>query len=53
MNSEHLFKLALGLTSPWNVDKLEFSKTSTAMRQLDRYLSIPKGLKFKDFPFFI
>ncbi len=48
MNSEHLFKLALGLTSPWDVDKLKFSKTSTCGRQLDIYLSFPKGSKFKD-----
>jgi transposase len=48
MNSEQLFKLALGLTSPWEISKLEFTKTETNNRKLDIYLDFASGAKFKD-----
>ncbi len=48
MNSERLFELALGLTPPWCIERLEFSKNASGQRQLDIYLTFAKGAKFKD-----
>ncbi|MDZ7301091.1 MAG: ISL3 family transposase [candidate division KSB1 bacterium] len=48
MNSERLFELALGLTPPWCIERLEFSQNASGQKQLDLYLSFPKGAKFKD-----
>ncbi len=48
MNSERLFELALGLTPPWCIERLEFSQNASGQKQLDLYLTFPKGAKFKD-----
>lgn len=48
MNSERLFELALDLTPPWCIERIEFSQSASGQRQLHLYLTFPKGAKFKD-----
>jgi len=48
MNSEQLFTLALGLTSPWRVEQIKFEKPKSNRSQLHLYLSFSPGSKFKD-----
>ena len=43
-NSEEIFTLALGLDSPWQIDKIIFDKANS---QLDIYLKFTRGHKFK------
>lgn len=48
MNSERLFELALGLAPPWYIERLELSQNASSQKQLDLYLTFPRGAKFKD-----
>jgi len=43
MNPETLFGLALGITSPWQVERIAFSKENA---RLDLYLDFPRGAPF-------
>lgn len=49
MNSELLFKMALGIQSPWEVTSVEFKKSETDSRkELHIYVDFKKGSKFPD-----
>lgn len=48
MNSVELFKMALGLQSPWYVEKVEFANKSKNLRELNIHIEFTKGAKFKD-----
>lgn len=48
MNSSQLFEIALGLSSPWYIERIEFTKTKDQSRQLDIHLRFKKGSRFKD-----
>ncbi len=48
MNTEELFKMAIGLRPPWLITKLEFKNISQGKRQLNIYLDFVTGSKFKD-----
>ena len=48
MNSEQLFELALGLQSPWRIDRVTFTETESSHSQLEIHLNFPRGSKFKD-----
>jgi len=48
MNSVELFKMALGLQSPWYVEKVEFANKSKNVRELNIHIEFTKGAKFKD-----
>lgn len=48
MKSEVLFKMALGLPTPWFVEKIEFNKQSKGIRELHIHIEFIKGSKFKD-----
>ena len=47
MNSEHLFKMALGIESPWEVMGIEFQETPTG-QELHINIDFTKGSKFLD-----
>ena len=44
-NSKEIFTLALGLTEPWEVSKIEFNQTAIG-KELHLYLSYKRGGKF-------
>lgn len=47
MNTPALFKVALGLTPPWEVNAVKFSATASGGRgQLDLELDFPRGSRF-------
>ena len=48
MNSSQLFEIALGLSSPWYIERIEFTKTEDHCRQLDIHLRYQRGSRFKD-----
>ncbi|MDP3591989.1 ISL3 family transposase, partial [Phenylobacterium sp.] len=48
MNSVELFKMALGLQTPWYVEKVEFTNKSKNVRELNIHIEFTKGAKFKD-----
>ena len=48
MNSEQLFTLALGLNSPWEVQKVEFVEEPDQSKELHIEVSFKKGAKFAD-----
>ena len=48
MNTEELFKMAIGLQAPWLITKLEFKNISKGKRQLNIYIDFVTGTKFKD-----
>lgn len=48
MNTEELFKMAIGLQAPWLITKLEFKDISKGKRQLNIYIDFVTGTKFKD-----
>ena len=43
-NSEQIFALALGISNPWRIDKVNFDESSS---RLDIYLKFTRGHKFK------
>lgn len=43
MNEKDLFGLALGLVSPWHIDKIEFDD---ANKRLDLFLDFKRGSRF-------
>lgn len=43
-NSEQIFTLALGISEPWKIDKVNFDQSSS---RLDIYLKFTRGHKFK------
>ena len=43
-NSEQIFALALGISKPWKIDKVNFDESSS---RLDIYLKFTRGHKFK------
>ena len=43
-NSAEIFALALGLSKPWEIEKITFNKTTS---RLDIYLKFTRGTKFK------
>jgi len=43
-NSKQIFALALGITSPWKIEKVNFDPS---ISRLDIYLTFTKGYKFK------
>ncbi len=48
MNSVELFKMAIGLQSPWLITKIEFENISKGKRQLNIHIDFTTGAKFKD-----
>lgn len=48
MNSAELFKMAIGLQSPWVITKIEFENKSQGKRQLNIHIDFTTGAKFKD-----
>ena len=48
MNSTAIFDLALGLSSPWYVSKVEFLDSLEAPKELHIYIDFERGYKFKD-----
>jgi len=48
MNSAELFKMAIGLESPWEIKKIEFKEISKGRRQLNIHIDFATGAKFKD-----
>ena len=49
MNSEEIFRMALGLEAPWEVTKISFEINSTGSKDLHIYLGYNKSfVKFKD-----
>lgn len=49
MNSTEIFKIALGLESPWYVEKAEFQEASSGVsKELHLYLNFERGYKFTD-----
>lgn len=48
MNTEELFKMAIGLQPPWLITKLEFKNTGKDKKQLNIYIDFITGAKFKD-----
>ena len=49
MNSEEIFRMALGLEAPWEVTKISFEINSTGSKDLHIYLGYNKNfVKFKD-----
>lgn len=48
MNTEELFKMAIGLQAPWLITKLEFKDISKGKRQLNIYIDFVTGTKFRD-----
>lgn len=49
MNSTEIFSIALGLSSPWYVEKVEFLNTSSeSSHELHLYLNFERGYKFLD-----
>ena len=48
MNSEQLFTLALGLNSPWEVQKVEFVEEPDQSKELHIEVGFKKGAKFAD-----
>ncbi|MFA6806588.1 MAG: hypothetical protein WCR29_04130 [Bacteroidales bacterium] len=48
MNSTEIFDLALGLSSPWYVSKVEFLDSIEGTKELHIYIDFERGYKFKD-----
>ena len=48
MNSTAIFDLALGLSSPWYVSKVEFLDSIEGTKELHIYIDFERGYKFKD-----
>lgn len=48
MNSSQLFEIALGLTTPWYIERIDFTQTASQQRRLDIHLRFKKGSRFKD-----
>jgi len=49
LNTEEIFKMAIGLQAPWLITKLEFKNISSkSKRQLNIYINFVIGAKFKD-----
>jgi transposase len=48
LNTEEIFKMAIGLQAPWLITKLEFTNMSKGKRQLNIYIDFVTGAKFKD-----
>ncbi len=48
MNSKQLFQLALDLSPPWYIERVEFNEREKGIRQLDIYINFPRGAKFID-----
>jgi transposase len=48
MNSIQLFQLALDLTSPWYIERVEFTEQEAGKRQLNIHINFQKGAKFLD-----
>jgi transposase len=47
LNTENLFKMALGLQEPWYVEKIEFGNKSKTERELNIHINFKRGAKFK------
>ena len=49
MNSTDIFRIALGLSSPWYVERVEFlDSTSEKGKELHLHLNFERGYKFSD-----
>lgn len=48
MNSEQLFSQALGLSSPWQVQKVEFLSPGGEGNELHLFIDFPRGSRFVD-----
>ena len=48
MNSEQLFSQALGLSAPWQVQKVEFSSSDVGGSELHLSIGFLKGSRFVD-----
>ena len=47
MNTTEIFSLGLGLSSPWYVERVEFTETETVLiKELHLYLNFERGYKF-------
>ena len=47
MNSTEIFTMALGLSEPWTVSKIEFIDGDHSAKELHIWLSFPRGHRFK------
>ena len=47
MNSEHLFKMALGIESPWEISNVRFKDLKTG-KELHIDIDFKRGSKFPD-----
>jgi hypothetical protein len=48
MNSSEIFTLALGLTEPWYITKVEIQTDDDSVKALHIHLGFKRGSKFKD-----
>ena len=48
MNSTEIFSLALGLESPWKIEKVEMELTENSIKELHLHIGHSKGYQFKD-----
>ena len=48
MNSKQLFEIALDLTPPWYIKRVELNEQKDGQRQLDIHINFQKGAKFLD-----
>ena len=48
MNSKQLFQIALDLTPPWYIERVEFTEKEKGQRQLDIHINFQRGAKFAD-----
>jgi transposase len=47
MSSTEIFTMALGLQSPWYIEKIEFQPVDKQVRELHIYINFERGTKFK------
>ena len=48
MNSTEIFSLALGLESPWKIEKVEIKLAENSIKELHLHIGYNKGYQFKD-----
>lgn len=48
MNSKQIFQIALDLSPPWYIERVEFNEREKGISQLDIYINFSKGAKFLD-----
>lgn len=48
MNSTEIFSLALGLDSPWKIERVEMKVTENSIKELHLHIGYSKGYEFKD-----